>query len=264
MIDRIPITVFLLLLAVTIFCRGQDSTQAYPHSSSHAIGVTIGVNQVKEENLLPRVHSGFITTLSYEYLRIQELYQDFRFAIGYSRIIAEPEDITKSANLMLTASYSHAFTFAENQRFTYYLGPQARIAYSVSLYPNWDESHLYWANSASIGITNIMTYRFDPTTQLLSTLSIPLLSLYNRPDPLRLYKIDEISAGGITRSLHRNLKAGLFSTLFFVHFDVEYQFPVFQTKTEAVFYSLDYTRFAQGDAPPFAQLIHQFGVRILL
>jgi hypothetical protein len=258
------IPIIILLSVVPSFCYGQGSTLALPHNTFHAIGVTIGINQIKEENLLPRVHSGFITTLSYDYIRVQEEYQDFQFAICYSRIIADAEDITKSANLMINASYSHAFRVAENLRFAYFLGPQARVAYSVSLYPNWDDSHLYWANSGSLGITNIVAYTFDPTTRLLCTLSFPVLSLSSRPDPLRLYKYDEASSAGVAKSLHHNLKPGLFSRVLAVHFDVEYQFPIFQTKAEAVSYSLDYTRIAHGDVLPFTQLIHQLGLRILL
>jgi len=64
--------------------------------------------------------------------------------------------------------------------------------------------------------------------------------------------------------LHSNVNTGSWNTVFDVHFNLEYQFPVFQTKTEALFYSLDYTRMSNDNALPYAQLIHQIGVRVLL
>jgi len=257
------LTVIVLIFTITA-CRGQDLTESEEPSSFHVLGITIGINQVKEENLLPLVHSGFITTLSYDYRRSEENYQDFRFALGFSRIIADREDITKSANVPIALSYSYCVRVAEDQRFTLFIGPHAKVAYSLFFYPNWDESHLYWTNSLSVGINNVFSYILPDDTKLFSRLSMPLLSLYSRPSVVRLHKIDDLSFGGIVKNLHSNLNSGFLDAAFAFHFDVEYQFPVFQTKTEVVFYSLDFIRTAKGDADPFTQLIHQLGLRILL
>jgi hypothetical protein len=259
----IPKLGFVLLISINV-ALSQDSTGSLSPGSFHAVGITIGVNQVKEENLLPRVHSGFITTLAYDYICISERYQDFKFALGISRIIANPEDVTKSANLMLTSSYSYCFKLIEVPNISYFIGPQAKLAYSVFFYPNWDESHLYWGNLFSIGVSNFGTYKICSRTRLVSTLTIALFSLYSRPNALRLYKIDELSFGSIFKSLHQNLEFGFITAVTTLHFDIEYQFPVFETKTEAFFYSFDYAHIGKGNALPFTQLFHQLGLRILL
>ena len=253
----------LVLLGVDV-SRGQDTTGMAMPVSFHVLGITIGVNQVKEENLLPRVHTGFITSLSYGYRRIGERYQDFRFALGFSRILATPEDVTKSANATITSTYSYCFQAIDGPSITYYVGPEAKIAYSIFLYPNWDDSHLYWGNSFSLGISNVVFYSFPNDTRLFSTFSISLLSLYSRPETLRLYKIDDISFGGVVSNVHKDLTLGFVTTAFSLHWDIEYQFPVFQTKTEALFYSIDYTHIAEGNALPFSQLFHQLGLRLFL
>jgi hypothetical protein len=254
----------ILFLLFTEAIHAQDSAATDPYPSFHAIGVTIGVNQIKEENLLPRVHSGFITTLSYQYLRMSETYQDLRFALGYSRVIATPEDITKSVNALVTLSYSYAFKLAEAPSFVWFLGPLAKAAYSVSLYPNWDDSHLYWGDVFSLGITNALLYTFGGDSRLFSTISLPILSLYSRPETLRLYKFDETSFEGIVRNLHQDPTGGFVNKAFALHFDLEYQFPVFRTKTQGVFFSMDYGHVTADNALPLTQLIYQVGLRILL
>jgi hypothetical protein len=242
----------------------QDSTDHESMASTHSIGVTIGINQIKEANLLPRVHSGLVTTLSYGYIHSQQNYREFQFLLGYGRIIARSEDITKSANLLIGTSYSYAFRLAEHQSLTYFLGPQVKLSYSAGAYPNWDDSHLYWANALSAGINNVLIYTFQDGTHLVSHVSIPLLSLFSRPDLVRLTKFDDVSSGGVVRSLHSNMHLGFWNTAFHFHIDLEYHFPVFRTKQEAFFYSLEYVRLRASDGNPYTQLLHQFGMKVLL
>jgi hypothetical protein len=245
-------------------CFSQDAVDPGPSPTIHSIGLTIGINQLKEANLLSRAHSGFITTLSYGRIRSDGVYRDLQFMIGYSRIIAQSEDVTKSANILLGASWAYAPKLIEGNSWRWFLGPQVRLAYSVGAYPNWDDSHLYWANSLSAGINNVLIYPFADETQLVSHVSIPLVSLFSRPDPLRLTKFDDLSFSGIVKSLHSNMDVGFWNTAFQVHFDAEYQFPIFRTKKEAFFYSLDYVGLRNSEGNPFIQLLHQFGMKVFL
>jgi hypothetical protein len=259
---RVISGVILLFLATSGYA--QDTTVQDAKASTHSIGVTIGVNQVKEANLLPRVHTGFVTTLSYGCTRSQQNYTDFQFLLGYSRIIARSEDITKSANVMIGTSYSYAFKVLEDQSLTYFLGPEVKLSYSAGAYPNWDDSHLYWANYLSAGINNVLIYAFQNETQLVSHVSIPLLSLFSRPDLVRLNKFDDLSFSGLIKSLHSNMTLGFWNMAFYLHIDLEYHFPVFRTKQEAFFYSLEYVRLRGSDGNPYTQLIHQVGIKVLL
>lgn len=259
---------FLRVTVLVLLCvsasRGQDTTDLATPFSFHVLGITIGVNQAKEENLVPRVHTGFITRLSYEYRRIGEQSHDFRCALGLSRILADPEDITKTANAMITSSYSYSFKVIDESSLMYFIGPQADLVYSVFFYPNWDDSHLYWGNSLSLGISNSALFSFQNDTRLFARFFFSLLSVSSRPDLLRLYKFEEVSFDGIVKNVHSDLTLGVPPKVMALHFDIEYQFPLFQTKTEAVFYSFDYARINSDPALPFTQMIHQLGLRILL
>jgi hypothetical protein len=259
---RIISTVILLLMAN--FAYGQNTTELDSMASTHSIGVTIGINQIKEANLLSRVHSGFVTTLSYGCIHSQQNYSDFQFLLGYSRIIARSEDITKSVNILIGTSYSYAFKAVDRQSLTYFIGPQVKLSYSAGAYPNWDDSHLYWANYMSVGINNVLIYRLHDETRLVSHISIPLLSIFSRPDLVRLKKFDDLSFSGIVKNLHSNMKLGFWNTAFHLHVDIEYQFPIFRTKQEAFFYSIDYVRLRRYDDNPYTQLMHQIGIKVFL
>jgi len=253
-----------ILLFISSLGYAQDIKDPVRFDSFDGVGIAVGVNQVREENLLPRLHSGFVVTFSYDHRRIGDEYRGVRATIGYSRVSTEPEGPTKSLNALITAAYSYGFALIQTERLKYFLGPGMKLAYSFGGYPNWDDSHPYWANNLSLGIENVASYELGDNTRLFSTLSVPVISFSSRPDLLRLYKIDDATFGGVMKVLHSNVNTGSWNTVFDVHFNLEYQFPVFQTKTEALFYSLDYTRMSNDNALPYAQLIHQIGVRVLL
>jgi hypothetical protein len=257
-----------LVLAFIFFLPGlgftQDLREPGISSSYDAFGVGVGINQMKEENLLPRVHSGFVLTLSYDHRFVGDDYRGVSAAIGYSTVRAEPEGPTKSLNALISASYSYGFALVQSDRLKYFIGPNLKLAYSFGGYPNWDDSHSYWANSLSLGFENIASYELGDNTRLFSTLSIPVVSLSSRPDVLRLYKIDEATFGGVMRVLHSNINTGSWNTVFGIHWSLEYQFPVFQTKSEGLTYSFDFIRMSNNNSLPYFQIIHQIGMRILL
>lgn len=57
-------------------------------------------------------------------------------------MLATPEDVTTSANAIITSTYSYCFKAFDEPSIKYYLGPHAKMAYSIFYYPNWDDSHL--------------------------------------------------------------------------------------------------------------------------
>lgn len=258
------ILIIIFFLVTQNFIYGQNKIGEIPTHSFHAIGIASGINQEKEENLLPLIHSGFVLNLSYEYRHIEKNYENVQFIVGLSRIKSDPEDITKSVNLLLNSSYSYCFNFLDKSDFLFFLGPRVAAAYSLSFFPNWDESHVYWSNYFSIGTTALAQYDLGDNQKFQFSLSVPLLSYYSRPDLLRLYKNDEISFSGFLKNSHSNMKVGFWDSVFALHLTFEYQFPVFRTKIEAISYSFDYTRIKRDDGNPFQQIIHQIGLRVLL
>jgi len=258
----------LTVAAVLLWAAGERCTaqEELPDTvrSIHAIGFGAAVNQMKEENLLPRVHSGFLVDLSYEYRRFGERYQNVQIALGFSRLSAEPEDLAATASILINASYAYDFRLVEKEDLIFLLGPEARLLYSVTLFPKWDDSHLYWASLWSMGPNAVALFGLKSRSRIAVRLSLPIISLYSRPPADRLYKMDEGSFDQVVRSLHSDLRLGAWNAFFYLHLEVEYQFPVFQHSEEAISYSLDRLWIRRDDGNPFSQLIHQIALKVML
>jgi hypothetical protein len=212
----------------------------------------------------PKVSTGTITEITYGFGRRKTNFSQFQFSIGYSRLRAKLEEFSVTANFKLKMHYSHNRILFQKNNWKYYLGPKAMLEYSGCFFPQWDESHLYWADYFSLAANNIFSYRLKNENEWLTSLSFPLLSFYSRPDYLRLYKIDDTSFGGVVNNLNRDIKSGFWGNAFQLHVETSYRFPAFKNKTEVFFYSFEYIRIKKNDGNPFTQLSHQIGIKLLL
>ncbi len=257
---------FIIIIFTTsvFFLFGQDTPIKNIPDRQHILSIKIGSNQIRDENLMNRVHKGFIITPAYEFRTFRKNYQEFTFDLGYSRLKADPQEWNKSLSILISASYSYCFSIAGKKNLSYFVGPQAIVSYRPSLYPDWDDSHMYWANYYAAGVNNIITYDFKNGNRLFSQLAFPLITIYSRPDLYRLYKIQDISFSGIMSDMNDNLSAGFWNNAFSIHFIAEYQFPVFKTKMESISYSFDYTSVKFEGGKPYNQIIHQVGLKIIL
>jgi hypothetical protein len=258
---NVILLVALILVNAKLIC-GQEIN--YHKSNYHIIAVQCGINQIRETNLLPKIHSGFISSILYELRKANRNIGGFEFGLGLSRPKTNLEELSKSANINLNTAYSYCFRFIDKSGLTCFLGPRFNIFYSFSYYPNWDDSHKYWATTYSAGLKNIVSYVFKNNTRFYVSLAIPVISIYSRPDLVRLFKFDKSSLGGVFNDMNSNLKSGFWDRAFFLQFYAEYQFPILGGKLEAISYSLDYTRIQRLGGKPFAQLLHQIGLKILL
>jgi hypothetical protein len=258
---RLRLLILLLLVGGTAFSQERDSTSRF----RHLLSLQFGLNQVKDENLHPKVSTGTITEVSYGFERRKSKnWQKFHFTLGYSRLKTTFEDLSKSMNLVIGVGYSMGFKLTRGGKFNYYLGPEATLAYNACFFPNWDDSHLYWADYLSAGARNTFSVRFKNNNEWVTDVSIPLFSLFSRPDLYRPYKIDDTDAGGIISSLNSQITAAHLTNVFFVNFQTEWRFPVFRTKTQAFTYSLHWARVKDPDGNPFNQLTNQIGLKLFL
>ncbi len=246
-------------LSCCAFSQEQDSA-----NPAHTLALQFGLNQIKEENLHSKVSTGTITEFTYGLEAIKKVWHQFHFTLGYSRLKTEFEDVSKSSNLRLHTDYSWNYLLVRKKRFNYYLGPEGSITYNVCYFPNWDDSHLYWASNFSIGVRNSFSVQLKNKNKWVSFLSLPLFSVFSRPDLYRLYKIDETDFAGIMSNINSNLTPANLSNVFFVKFQTEYRFSVFKEKMQAFTYSLEYGRVTHNDSNMFVQQMHQIGIKLFL
>lgn len=254
----------LLLILLCSFASHQKIIAQDSVSCFHSIALQFGLNQVKEENLHPKVSVGTITMLSYGFVKRKNTWQDFNFTAGYSRLKTELEDLSKTINLQFSISYSKTYSIVKQKNFGYYIGPQGTLQYNASFFPNWDDSHLYWSDYFSIGIRNNFSFQMKNQHEWISSVSLPLFSVFSRPELYRLYKIDETDFAGIVQNLNSNLTAAHLNNVFFIRFETEYRFPVFKSKREAFTYCFDWRRVKHDEGNSFNQIIHQLGIKLYL
>jgi hypothetical protein len=252
----------MILLVMRI--KGQEPTPSSNPHKIYSVNLQFGMNQIKEKNLLPLVHKGTLTELSVETEKIKSSLRQFQASFVYSRLKTNLEEMAKSGNIKLGFNYSYNFLIYNNSNLIYYLGPRTSLCYSYMLYPNWDDSHGYWADYLSFGLNNILSVKREHEREWFTSLNIGLLSIFSRPDETRPYKMDDSSFGGIVKALNSNITPGSINKALQINFKTEYRFPVFSTKREAITYNLDLNRFSSDNAEPLFQVIHRLGIKIML
>ena len=252
---------FLILMVSTIKGQNQDSLS---NKKTYSVNIRFGQNQIKEMNLFPMVHKGMVTELSFETEKVKNSLRQFQLLFTYSRIKTSLEEMAKSANIRFGLNYSYSYMIFQKHNLRYYAGPQASLCYSFMLYPNWDESHNYWADYLSFGANNVLSVSFRRENEWFTSLNFSLFSFFSRPDEIRPYKMDDYSLNGVLRAFNSNIESGLMNKVLQINFRTEYRFPVFVAKREAITFNMDIIRMSRNGGNPVFQLINRFGVKIML
>ncbi len=183
----------------------------------------------------------------------QELY----LQLGYAKPASRFEPASYSLWLQLHVGYEYLQQVKNTGPWKMYAGVLAEADYRLAHYPNWDDSHAYWATFIGGGLSLRAEKQFTNNKLFYSILQWPLAGFISRPPSYRAYKIDDPSPGNLVKlvhqqltfaSLHRYLnptvEAGLtfsstahFSTSFF------YQFHYLHTSTAE---SKSYKELSQG------------------
>jgi hypothetical protein len=253
-----------VLILIGSMVKGQDTDLSSDKDKTYSVSFQLGLNQIKEMNLLPMVHKGRLTELSFETEKIKSSLRQFQFSFLYSRIKTGAEEMPKSGNIKLGLDYSYNFLIFQRNNLRYYFGPQASLSYSYMLYPNWDDSHGYWADYLSFGPNNIISVSVRHDREWFTSLNFSLFSLFSRPEEIRPYKMDDSSVGGILKALNSNIETGTVNRALQINFRTEYRYPVFVDKREAITYDMNIIRLSQKSEKPVFQFIWQVGIKIML
>jgi hypothetical protein len=233
---------------------------------------------MNEQILLPLVHKGTMIKVSCDLENTGKSLNETQISVIYSRIKTSLEDISKSGNIKLDFIYSRNYLIFQSNNLKYFFGPQISLCYSFMIYPDWDESHFYWADYLGAGASNIVTIGLKNGDEWFTSLKIPVFSLYSRPDDYRLYKMEDSSPTGVIRALHSGIGAGSWNRVFQLNLNSEYRFTVLQNKrnarkysidfirksrTEAFTYSFDFIRISKKGEQAFIQITNQLGLKFM-
>ena len=260
----VPIIILFFTLSFPLFSQDSIVVKSIQKITVNSFQLGIGNNQIKEKNLHPKVHTGFILDFKYSHYRTKQNFTRFQFGFHYSRLKTKLEDLSASINIGLLAQYAYQFEMVKKAKTNYYLGPEFNLSYNLSLYPNWDESHLYWADGINLGVANRLSFAINEKRAIIVGFSIPLFSVIARPELNREYKIDDISFGGIVGSMNSGFETALWHKSFYLFAEVEYRFQLSKRLSEAVFYSFNYYRIKSKTGEPFQTIQHSIGLKIYI
>ena len=190
--------ILLVFIMLLIGCRinGQDQDSLSRHKN-YSVGIQFGLNQIREMNLLPLAHRGTLSELSFETEKKKNSLRLFQFYFTYSRVRTNMEELFPSANIRLGLNYSYNFQIYRKNNFRYYLGPNSTLNYSFMIYPNWDESHNYWANFLTLGANSILSVALRNECEWVTALNFSIIGIFSRPEEIRPYKIDDNTSGEV-------------------------------------------------------------------
>jgi hypothetical protein len=217
------------------------------------ISVTTGLTQFKDENLHPKTFRGITIGSSYQHSRISKNISEYGAGLKISLMNTSYEDFPSSVNILILANYKYLFNIVNNHNLHYYLGPLADMQYGTSAYFNWDESHLYFANFLSAGISNRISYESGNKTFNLN-LDFPVLSCISRPEPNRQYKIDDMTFSGILNNLASNPEVVLPDKNFYLKTGLEMKYLSGRKKLRSVGYNFMYHRMKASNGMPYQNI----------
>ena len=246
------------LITIAFFFTGEICSQTFLRNN---IDLGIGFNQVKEENLHPKVHSGVILQPSFHHRFKSHHISELAWAMGYSKVKTRFEDLKASVNLQLNSSYRYLIKHTERENFSLATGPGLNMRYHVSYYPRWDDSHLYWANQVNLSLENQLVYRINKARLVKGHLGLSLLSLISRPMADRQYKIDDLSFRGIVENFHSFSEFGSVDKAMELSYGIEFYNQPFPTRAYGIFYAFEHRRIQGVTSNLFQSNIQQIGFK---
>lgn len=230
----------------------------------HMVGFNAGMAQFREELLHPKVHGGYRLALEYAFESRAASVFSVGAVLGLSRVSTAYEDFQPGANLSLLANARYGFPVGDVLGLPVFIGPSMAASYSLNYYPNWDDSHLYHASAMSAGINAGSIVSLSDGYELDFSLDVPLLFLVGRPPDIRLYKIDDLGAGDILSTMHRNMDFGLIGRNLVLEFSANFSFPVFGTKQEYVGYRFRSAHLKTSGGAPYSEITHAIVIGVKL
>jgi hypothetical protein len=242
----------VLVMMITLAAEAQTPDAVIP-SKQNSISVTIGHNQFKDENLHPKVFHGLIIGSSFLHTRISKNISEYSAGFKISLLNTSYEDFPSAANILILGNYRYLFSLVHTEKLEYYLGPVADLQWGTSLYFNWDESHMYYANYLSGGVGNRIRYKTGDKTFNFN-LDIPIISCISRPENNRQYKIDDMTFVGVVKNLSSNPEVVLPDKNFYINTGLEMEYLTRGKRLRSVGYNFRYHYMKASNGNPYQNI----------
>jgi hypothetical protein len=251
----------LIFIVIMFLSAGSSIAQVlYETNRSKSLEVDFGTNQVKDKNLHNKVHSGILTSIMYNRYKSNGTLSNFSAGISFSALKTAYENEAESLNAGITLGYRKLFYLLKNENLLIASGPSTRLNYNFNYFPNWDESHLYWANQLNLGLSNMALIRLNKSKNLLFDFTISVVSLASRPEIEREYKYDNLTFRGVVDSFHSNISLLTLNKALDLNFRTEYQFSG-KKISPAILYELYLLKLQTSVSNNFINNHHKIGLK---
>jgi hypothetical protein len=240
----IPIYI-LQLVSSNLLCQEDESPL-----KANIFSFSPGSNRIKENILIPKVHSGSIIRISYRFENEARNYNEFSFSIGYSKLKTklETEKVTQNEHLSFGYSWSKGLLIQE--RVKYYLGFNVGYDWTLMEYVVWDESRGYWGTSLTAGPYNRIAVRLNNKCSWISTIHFNLFGILSRPEDVRLYAQEEWTLSNIMKITNSDFSLGIMNNILICNFKSEYRIPFENDSFLSVYGSMFYKTISKGEGQP--------------
>jgi hypothetical protein len=252
----------IVIVFVVLQSAGVILGQGKFYSTDHYVGYSLGLAQAKEENLLPKVHSGVIHAVSYVLESKGASYHSLEFQLGYGRLATEITNDVGSMNAQMLLGCSYGLKIQENGSSTCYLGPRVAFTSSLSEYETWDEAHAYWGNFISLGASGVLFVALQPEKSLVMRADFSLFGALTRPELHRLYANERWTFSNIMTIINRDYRLGTWDNALQVRVSTEYRTPLIGSSTLALSYSFYYSKLKADAGNPLRQMTSRIGIGV--
>lgn len=215
------------------------------------ISFNLGYNQVKEENLHPKVFSGLIINPSYSLSKFGKNTSEYCAGLKVSLLNTAYEDFPSAIGIALYSNYKYLFFLAGDGKLNYSLGPIIDLQYGTYAFFNWDESHFYYANYISGGISSRISHNIG-NSSFEYKFDIPIVSIICRPELNRQFKIDDMTFWGVIHNLASNPEFTLPNKNFLVNLAIEWKYNI----KGALGYNFKYHFMQASAGKPYQNIEH--------
>jgi hypothetical protein len=214
---------FLILILTFLYPTPSLGQEIRSSVNSHIIGFNIGSNQVKENLLIPKAHTGSVISVSYGFEKEGRNFHEFTFNIGYGRLKTKLETDKVTWNGQINTGYSWGKSLISREKVKYYLGADLKYHLTLMEYPVWDESRAYWGTALTAGLFTRVRMVFNNKSSWVSSLCIDLLGFSSRPDEVRIYAQEEWTLANILKITNTGYSFTLIDNTFMCSIQNEYR-----------------------------------------
>ncbi len=256
-----------LILITILFTLKTAIPQSQFESGSKDFGFTFGLNeyQVKEKVLNNIRHRGMMPSLAFSYERSKEISrQRFEFFLIINMLKSRYDPDRSSIVINPSVNYRYARKVKDiDQDFKLFLGGIAGLNSHSAFFDNWDDSHLYWLTSYSLGIDAILTYQKSEKSFFFLEIYFPVFALISRSPNRFLYKAVNPKFSWIVSEYHKNLRLTSIHEHFVLNLDLEYRFRYSKKFMQGIFWRFRYVKNSMSYSKNIHILTHTLGLTFI-